>query len=48
MSLFEPSPPGNAILRGRDKGPKMPQEIQSTDCRDKWVHECPPVRGYSH
>jgi hypothetical protein len=43
------SPPlGNAILRGRDKGPERALEIQSVDCRDKWVHECPPVRGYSH
>jgi hypothetical protein len=28
-------PPGNAILRGRDKGPERPLEIQSTDCGDK-------------
>jgi hypothetical protein len=44
---FEPSlhqhrspPSGNAILRGRDKVPERALEIQSTDCRDKWVHEC--------
>jgi hypothetical protein len=41
-SAFEPSlhqhrplPWGNAILQGRDKGPKTTPEIQSTACRDK-------------
>jgi hypothetical protein len=41
-SAFEPSlyqrqspPSGNAILRGRDKGPETVPAIQSADCRDK-------------
>ena len=39
--LARSPPSGNAILRGGDKGPEKALEIQSTDCRDKWVHECP-------
>jgi hypothetical protein len=36
-SIYEhQSPPsGNAILRGRDKGPETVPAIQSADCRDK-------------
>jgi hypothetical protein len=51
-SAFEPSlhqhrplPWGNAILQGRDKGPKTTPEIQSTACRDKMRARIPANSG---
>jgi hypothetical protein len=46
-SLYQPqSPPsGNAISRGRDKGPKTTPEIQSTACKDKTRARIPASSG---
>jgi hypothetical protein len=49
---FEPSlhqhkslPAGNAILRGRDKGPERALEVQLTVCRDKMRARIPASSG---
>jgi hypothetical protein len=49
---FEPSlhqhkslPAGNAILRGRDKGPERALEVQSAVCRDKMRARIPAGSG---